>query len=229
MTDVALEVRTGAVVASDNAFAKFRRAFWLYQTGPTGTPLTSGTVTNNTFTQFTSIGLRIAPSGGNKVMVGMTVDGNTFDNSNGGIGTSSPGGVVTTAGAHTFTNNRFDTMGSALYLYSCSAYAVGAQTISGNSFAHVGAAVNGYAEAPACTTGSLTGTVISQNDFGTGVVNGVSGSYFAAGQAALDATCNWWNTPAGPSAGGANAPAAGVTTSPWLVDTAANGGACTGS
>ena len=228
MTDVGLEVRSGAVSISDNSFTIFRRAAWLYQTAPAGTVFTSASVTDNTFTRFTSIGLRIAPSGGNPLLPGVTVDGNEFDNTNGGIGTSSPGGVVVTGGDNTFTNNRFDAVASGIYLYVCSAYPVGAQTISGNDVTNAGAGVNVLAENPGCATGDITGTTITQNDFNSNVFFGVVGSYFSAGQPNIAATCNWWDTPSGPNTTGAQAPTTGITTSPWLVDTTDNSGACTG-
>lgn len=241
MTDQAIWVQSGSITFDGNLFQNFRRAAWIYQTGPTGTLVTSGSVTGNVFKDITSVAMRIAPSGGNPAMVGITVDGNDFDNTNVGAA-STPAGVNSTTGGNTITNNRFHKYSAAVYVYICSgAYVNGPQTVTGNDFADVNAGVTVYVETVAnCVTGHIDGTVVKNNNFtGKRVSDGITPSsaingtnlaaYFASGRAGIDATCNWYDTAAGPNAGGTTATTdPNVTTTPWLI-APDPGGACSGS
>jgi hypothetical protein len=240
MTDQAIWVLSGDITYENNLFENFRRAAWIYQTGPSGKLVTSGDVTNNVFKDITSFAMRIAPAGGNPAMVGINVDGNVFDNTNVGSA-SSPAGVNATTGANTIANNTFTKYSSPVFLYICSgSYVMGPQTITGNDFVDNNAGVNIYVETPAsCPTGHIDGTQIHGNNF-TGVrisdgvtpATGVSGTglpaYFAGGRGPIDATCNWFDSAAGPNTGGNTALVdPNLAISPWL-DAPAPGGACTG-
>lgn len=233
MPDNALEVRTGGVEVTNNSFTNFRRTANFYQTGPTGVLFTDVSYTGNVMTHYTSRGLQIAPSGGNKSVAGVTVDGNLFDATGYGAG-SSPGSIVVTTGTNTYTNNTFIGSSSGIYLYLCTstAYVMGPQTITGNTFTGNGTAVSMFAETPVgCTVGNLDGSQIHDNDLSgntNGIGFGTGAAYFAEGRGPIDATCNWWGAATGPNTPGASgSPAAlgQVVTSPWRT---APGGACDG-
>ncbi|MHB1139715.1 MAG: PKD domain-containing protein [Microthrixaceae bacterium] len=233
MPDNALEVRSGGVEVRNNSFTNFRRTANFYQTGPTGVLFTDVSYTGNVMTHYTSRGLQIAPSGGNKSVSGVTVDGNLFDATGYGAG-SSPGSIVVTTGANTYTNNTFVGSSSGIYLYLCTstAYVVGPQTIVGNTFTGNGSAVSVYAETPVgCTVGNLDGSQVHDNDL-SGNTNGFSFStgaaYFADGRGPIDVTCNWWGAATGPNTPGASnaSTLSEVVTSPWQT---ALGGACDGA
>ena len=241
MADQAIWVLSGDITYENNLFENFRRAAWIYQTGPSGTLVTAGTVTGNVFKSITSFGMRIAPAGGNPAMVGITVDGNVFDNT--AASSAGAAGVNSTTGGNTITNNRFEKISSPVYLYICSgAYANGPQTITGNDFVDANTSVYVYVENVAnSATGHIDGTVISNNNFtGFRPIDGVSrpaaiggfnlSPYFASGRTGIDATCNWYDTAAGPNAGGATAIIEpNVATTPWLVAPAPTGECSGGS
>ena len=233
MPDNALEVRTGGVEVRNNSFTNFRRTANFYQTGPTGVLFTDVSYTGNVMTHYTSRGLQIAPSGGNKSVAGVTVDNNLFDATGYGAG-SSPGSIVVTTGANTYTNNTFVGSSSGIYLYLCTstAYVMGPQTIVGNTFTGNGGAIVAYAETPVgCTVGNLDGSQIHDNDLSgntAGISFGSGAAYFADGRGPIDATCNWWGAATGPNTAGASASPAllpQVVTSPWSTSL---GGACDG-
>jgi len=232
MADMGLEIRTGGAVVRNNSFDSLRRVANFYQTGPTGVLFTDVSFTGNKLTRYTSRGLQIAPSGGNKTMTGVTVDGNVFDGT-GYSGASSPGSVIVTTGSNTFTNNTFIGASSGIYLYLCTStnYVVGPQTILGNTFTGHSSAVYVYPETIAnCGVGHIDGTVINDNSF-AGNTSGLSitggSQYFATGRTPIDVTCNWWGAATGPNtAGAASGPPGsltGVVKSPWQT---APGAAC---
>ena len=182
MTDQAIWVLGGDITYDDNLFQNFRRAAWIYQTGPVGWLVTDADVTGNVFKDITSFAMRIAPAGGNPAMVGVTVDGNSFDNSNAGAGAGAGRCerdhrqwqrhheqlvrrvLELRVPVHLPANRRRHRRQPLCW------YEMGPQTITGNDFTDVSSGVNVFVENIATCTSvtDIDGTVINNNNF-TGV------------------------------------------------------------
>ena len=266
MADYAFTVQSGTASFDHNLVENFRRPVNINQ--PVGAPATSATVADNTFTGITSRAVSIAGSTGVQ-MGGQTVSGNVVD-ATGITAPSSPAGVTVSNHGNTISGNSFTALSSGVYVDVCKKFNTDGNAITGNTFTgnSMGVNINVNSDGGQCVSsategsggwvvgaGKLEGMSITGNDFVGNTTAAIrigtyNWGYWNAAHPTLttgpiDASCNWWNSAAGPTTvtvnyGDTLTPAAdqlvdsgtpsplAATATPWLT-APAPGGACDGS
>lgn len=241
MGDYAMQIRAGNIDISDNAFTNWRRPVNVIQALAT-TPITSATISDNSFTGITSRAMSIAENTGQGPMAGAVVDGNFVDATGRDPVASTPAGITITNASNTVSNNTFSGFSTGVYMQLCKKWSQADNTITGNLFSGNSAGVNvtTFLDTSQCNRSATEGTdgwVV-----GGGVADGLAindntfvgqtsyairfnpnfGTYTPAVTAGpLDATCNFYDDAAGP--GGTNGIVQGppsnaqIEFTPWLT------------
>ena len=220
MTDYAFTVQSGTVSFSDNKVVNFRRPVNINQ--PLGAPATTAVVADNTISGVTSRGISIAGSTGVQ-MGGQTVTGNTVDGT-GFTSPSGPAGMTISNGGNTVSGNTFIGLSSGVYIDICKKFVMANNHITGNTFQANGGGVNINVNSDGGALrleqhrgtggwvvggGKLNGLTITQNNFVGNTSYAIRDASYNWGawnaahptftDGTIDATCNWWNAPTGPS------------------------------
>ena len=264
MMDSAFTVQSGSVAFSNNTIENFRRPVTINQA--LGAPATSATVSGNAFTGITSRALSLAGSTGVQ-MGGQTVTGNSFD-ATGRTSPSSPAGITISNGGNVISGNTFTGFASGVYLDLCKKFVTSNNAITGNTFTGNNGGVNisvntdGGQCVSSATEGSggwvagggrINGMTITGNNFSGNTSYAIRHAAFNWGfftstaptsTGPVDATCNFYGTPAAPNYAsysyppgtvaanpdgviGTAAPETSVNVTPWRTATAP-AGACDG-
>ncbi len=250
MADYAVQLRSGNIDISENAFVNWRRPVNVAQSD-VAHPITSASIANNVFDGITSRAMSIAQNTGQSPMPGVTVTGNSVEA--GAITSeSTPAGITVSNASNQITGNTFKGFSSAVYVQLCKKFSTNDNVISSNSFLNNKGGINivttgdtsqcmsGVAEGSGGWVpggGQAAGLKANNNSF-TGQLNyairfnpdyGAYTPVVTSGD--LDATCNWYGSAGGPSPQPGDAIVQGpvdnaqIVFTPWLT---AVGGACDG-
>jgi PKD repeat protein len=253
MADYAIQVRGGSVDISENAFTNWRRPVNLTQSSAT-LPITASQIADNAFTGITSRAISVGQNTGQNTMQGVLIDGNEIDATGRDLVASTPAGVVITNDSNVVSNNTFTGLSTGVFVNLCKKFVTDDQVITGNTFAGNGGGVafTTILDTSQCnrsTTEGTDGWVVGGGKANGALVNGNSfvgqssyavrfnpayGTYTTVvTDGPIDATCNWYGTPAGPT--DPNLPGdrivqgpvdnAQIESTPWL---SAEAGACDG-
>lgn len=239
MMDSAFMVQSGAFELAHNSFTSFRRPVDIAQDlanlapgGAPSHPITDGSVHHNVFSQVTSRAVWLVDWSTPRTFSGISVTDNEFD---AGGATEFPGGVIVTTGGNVISNNSFNGFGSGVFAQVCDGVNNPANlpnTFEGNDFTLNRSGIQYYVVSNALCPGPVS-DVINNNDFTGNIGFAVRWNGDTAPNV-LDASCNWWNSAAGPqlnTGGTADCPSGDCVTpnvdyTPWnsSADGACDGG-----
>ncbi len=241
MGDYAVFVKSGNIHVDDNTFVNWRRPVNVVQSDA-AFPILSASISRNSFSGITSRSMSIGQNTGQHTMPGVVVDGNYADATGRDLALSTPAGMTITNDSNQVTNNTFKGFSTGVYMQLCKKWSQQDNVITGNTFENNGAGINmtTYLDSSQCNSGTAEGSggwfpgggtvdglMINGNSFIGQTAYAIKfnpnfGSYTpAVSTGPLDATCNWYDSAAGP--GGTNDIVQGpltnaqINATPWLT------------
>ena len=229
MSDFALLIQSGKFEVKNNTFTNFRRPVDISQ-NDAAHRIVAGSISGNLFEHITSRGIWLREGdcyganacGGNAVdtIAGIKVTGNTFDGT-GALSpvTGGPAGLVMTTAGNLVSGNTFTGDDPGVFDQVCDPAnhpTSAPNVLTKNTFSANTDGIMYYAVDPSQCPAAVNATIVKNSFSGD---SGYGVRWYPPGTApnSLDARCNWWGSPRGPGAAGADSVSDQVLATPWSI------------